>query len=81
MRRLRVGDDIAIFYWHVSKGQEILRCPVISSCAHHFHRTSLIFFLLFFIFLGAYKYADGRKIDGKRVLVDVERGRTVKGRV
>ena len=29
--------------------------------------------------LGAYKYADGRKIDGKRVLVDVERGRTVKG--
>jgi len=27
----------------------------------------------------AYKYADGRKIDGKRVLVDVERGRTVKG--
>jgi len=28
---------------------------------------------------GAYKYADGKKIDGKRVLVDVERGRTVKG--
>jgi len=27
----------------------------------------------------AYKYADGKKIDGKRVLVDVERGRTVKG--
>ena len=26
----------------------------------------------------AYKHADGRKIDGKRVLVDVERGRTVK---
>ncbi|KAE8718501.1 U1 small nuclear ribonucleoprotein 70 kDa [Hibiscus syriacus] len=25
----------------------------------------------------AYKQADGRKIDGKRVLVDVERGRTV----
>lgn len=25
----------------------------------------------------AYKMADGRKIDGKRVLVDVERGRTV----
>ena len=30
---------------------------------------------------GAYKYADGRKIDGKRVLVDVERGRTVKGKL
>ena len=27
----------------------------------------------------AYKHADGKKIDGKRVLVDVERGRTVKG--
>lgn len=27
----------------------------------------------------AYKYADGRKIDGMRVVVDVERGRTVKG--
>ena len=27
----------------------------------------------------AYKYGDGKKIDGKRVLVDVERGRTVKG--
>ena len=26
----------------------------------------------------AYKRADGRKIDGKRVLVDVERGRTVR---
>ncbi|XP_077994713.1 U1 small nuclear ribonucleoprotein 70 kDa-like [Glandiceps talaboti] len=27
----------------------------------------------------AYKYADGKKIDGRRVLVDVERARTVKG--
>merc|ERR1712066_406573 len=27
----------------------------------------------------AYKRADGKKIDGRRVLVDVERGRTVKG--
>eukprot|EP00961_Rhodomonas_salina_P263550 3561717-Rhodomonas_salina.1 len=27
----------------------------------------------------AYKHADGRKIDGRRILVDVERGRTVKG--
>ena len=26
----------------------------------------------------AYKSADGKKIDGKRVVVDVERGRTVK---
>merc|ERR1711972_145226 len=27
----------------------------------------------------AYKHADGKKIDGRRVMVDVERGRTVKG--
>ncbi|KAG1362205.1 U1 small nuclear ribonucleoprotein 70 kDa [Cocos nucifera] len=27
--------------------------------------------------VAAYKQADGRKVDGKRVLVDVERGRTV----
>ena len=27
----------------------------------------------------AYKYADGKKIDGRRVLVDVERGRTTAG--
>jgi len=27
----------------------------------------------------AYKHADGRKIDGRRILVDVERGRTVLG--
>ena len=27
----------------------------------------------------AYKKADGMKIDGRRVLVDVERSRTVKG--
>ncbi|CAL8091650.1 unnamed protein product [Orchesella dallaii] len=27
----------------------------------------------------AYKHADGKKIDGRRVVVDVERGRTVKG--
>lgn len=27
----------------------------------------------------AYKHADGKKIDSRRVLVDVERGRTVKG--
>lgn len=29
--------------------------------------------------LAAYKHADGKKIDGRRILVDVERGRTVKG--
>ena len=31
------------------------------------------------ISIAAYKHADGKKIDGKRVLVDVERARTVKG--
>ena len=28
-------------------------------------------------YAAAYKQADGRKIEGRRVLVDVERGRTV----
>ncbi len=27
----------------------------------------------------AYKRADGKKIDGRRVIVDIERGRTIKG--
>lgn len=31
------------------------------------------------LFTAAYKHADGKKIDGRRVLVDVERARTVKG--
>lgn len=35
--------------------------------------------LQLFSCLAAYKHADGKKIDGRRVLVDVERGRTVKG--
>lgn len=43
------------------------------------------YFILFFSNItqnlksAAYKHADGKKIDGKRVLVDVERARTVKG--
>ena len=32
----------------------------------------------YFAILAAYKHADGKKIDGRRILVDVERGRTVK---
>ena len=28
--------------------------------------------------VAAYKHADGRKIDNRRVLVDVEKGRTVR---
>lgn len=35
--------------------------------------------MVLFIFSAAYKHADGKKIDGRRVLVDVERARTVKG--
>lgn len=30
------------------------------------------------IVTAAYKHADGKKIDGRRIVVDVERGRTVK---
>ena len=33
--------------------------------------------LIGFVCLDAYKRADGIRIDGKRVLVDMERGRTV----
>lgn len=36
-------------------------------------------FILRDLFSAAYKHADGKKIDGRRVLVDVERARTVKG--
>ena len=39
----------------------------------------IINIIQFLFFLAAYKHADGKKIDGRRVLVDVERGRTVKG--
>lgn len=31
------------------------------------------------LFIAAYKRADGKKIDGRRVVVDIERGRTIKG--
>lgn len=30
-------------------------------------------------FIDAYKDADGMKIDGRRILVDCERGRTIRG--
>lgn len=43
-------------------------------CSHYLHLVSV-----FFVLLAAYKHADGKKIDGRRVLVDVERARTVKG--
>lgn len=39
----------------------------------------LLLFVTRFLSVAAYKHADGKKIDGRRVLVDVERGRTVKG--
>ena len=35
-------------------------------------------FLVISYFSAAYKHADGKKIDGRRIVVDVERGRTVK---
>jgi len=37
------------------------------------------YFIWFCFCTAAYKHGDGKKIDGRRVLVDVERGRTVKG--
>lgn len=40
---------------------------------------SVIFFSCTELFLAAYKESDGLHIMGKRILVDVERGRTVRG--
>ena len=37
----------------------------------------MTFYSQFVNYTAAYKQADGRKIEGRRVLVDVERGRTV----
>lgn len=52
--------------------------PVLTSMSFEYsflnHNLSLIQTIS-----AAYKHADGKKIDGKRVLVDVERARTVKG--
>lgn len=55
--------------------------PTPSTITHAF-----FYYLILFLFKNdtksesaAYKHADGKKIDGKRVLVDVERARTVKG--
>lgn len=39
-------------------------------------RRTYLFWLVIF-YTAAYKQADGRKLDNRRVLVDVERGRTV----
>ena len=45
---------------------------VVFNSPHNLH------FLCYLVFSpDAYKQADGRKVDNKRVLVDVERGRTV----
>ena len=37
----------------------------------------LTWYILLFLCPATYKQADGKKIDNRRVLVDVERGRTV----
>ena len=41
------------------------------------HTLSVVFTSHCLCIAAAYKQADGRKIDNKRVIVDVERGRTV----
>lgn len=42
-------------------------------------RDTKTHFQCYLLSTAAYKHADGKKIDSRRVLVDVERGRTVKG--
>ena len=44
---------------------------------YNFSYKFRLFLCLLNLCAAAYKQADGRKIDGRRVLVDVERGRTV----
>lgn len=39
----------------------------------------MLFSWVSFLSSAAYKRADGKKIDGRRVVVDIERGRTIKG--
>ena len=41
-------------------------------------KVNNLFLKFFKLIKAAYKQADGKKIDGRRVLVDCERGRTVK---
>lgn len=48
-------------------------------CVRNHVKSKPFSFLFKQLFSAAYKHADGKKIDGKRVLVDVERARTVKG--
>lgn len=65
------------FFEHVSKaGKSFFSFYIVYS--KHSHVGCFFFFWSLFL-IAAYKHADGRKIDGRRVLVDVERGRTVKG--
>lgn len=56
-----------------------MRVAVSRSCEANFIDTKTEFVIVPVAFVAAYKHADGKKIDGKRVLVDVERARTVKG--
>lgn len=48
-------------------------------CTKYFGKNSIKKIKNILFFTAAYKRADGKKLDGRRVLVDVERGRTVKG--
>lgn len=52
--------------------------PFIFCWCYGFSYLFLVLYALYlFLHVAAYKQADGKKIDNRRVLVDVERGRTV----
>lgn len=55
----------------------MIRLSTASAVFGFFHKNPSLS-LSFSLVTAAYKHADGKKIDGKRVVVDVERGRTVK---
>lgn len=65
---------IQILYFTINMGKKY-------QSLHIYHVAGGLFYSKKYaiLFTAAYKHADGKKIDGRRVLVDVERARTVKG--
>jgi len=65
-----------IEYAHTRDMKSLCYTPMFD-LSHYCFTSSFTDATCLFAWTAAYKQADGRKIDGRRVLVDVERGRTV----
>jgi hypothetical protein len=72
------GFSLQLYFWHINLFKAMNSPPMTSSvmCMMMVMCISCVALILR---AAAYKNADGRKIDNRRVLVDVERARTVKG--